>query len=293
MTSIARELPLSTAFAAARGTLAIAPSPELEGTLVNAHGVGQTAWPKIMLSPTEFARHLARRIAPAAETFPRDLFFADLFLACAGALGEPRAVAELGSQLRRLVRTSAARIDRSPAFVDDVLQGLHETLLVARPSAPPRIAEYRGTGPLGAWLRVAVVRAALRGREQDRRTAPVDLDVEVEVAAPSIAPETELLRRAHGPTFNTALREALDALEPQQRLVLHLHHAKGLSIDVLAAQFGVHRATAARWVVAARVAVVEDTKRRLRATLRLSDADVESVLALVASQLDLTISRLG
>ena len=253
---------------------------------------GAQAWPSVTLGPGVFAEHLARCVPAGATALPDDLFVADLYLACAGANGEPSALAELTRQLRALVPTAVARIDRSPTFVDEILQGLHETLLVGRPGALPRIAGYRGTGPLGGFLRVAALRAALRAKQRDARVATSAMDVD-HVAAPDRGIDVELLQRRFTPAFNDALREALEALEGRPRDVLRMHHAAGQSIDEIAARFGVHRATAARWIVAARVELVRETKKRVQARTRLSDAEVDSVMGLVASKLDLSISRLG
>ena len=159
-------------------------------------------------------------------------------------------------------------------------------------NAPPRIAEYRGTGPLGGWIRISVVRAALRARERAQRTEPVALDDDT-AAAPGLAPETAHLRKLYGPAVDVALREALDALEQRSRELLRLHHVEARSIDDLATQFAVHRATAARWIVAARVAVFEDTKRRVAAKLNIPDAELDSVMHQIVSQLDISLHRLG
>ena len=85
--------------------------------------------------------------------------------------------------------------------------------------------------------------------------------------------------------------QQLRELAPEQRNVLRMSLVEGLSVDELAPVFGVHRATAARLLQRARDAVSEGTKRRLTERLSLETSELESILRLVRSQLDLSISR--
>jgi RNA polymerase sigma-70 factor (ECF subfamily) len=70
-----------------------------------------------------------------------------------------------------------------------------------------------------------------------------------------------------------------------------LHLGERMSIDALGAIYSVDRATAARWLVAARQALVEKTKETLRARLQLSEGECDSLVGLVRSQLDVSILR--
>src|SRR6185369_4971546 len=112
-----------------------------------------------------FVAHVSERLADEADS--STLHVADLFLACACALGDARALALFEDRLMTQVPTHVARIDRSPAFADEVKAQLRDKLFVARDGAPPKIAHYSGRGPLGGWLRVTAIRTAqnlLRGR---------------------------------------------------------------------------------------------------------------------------------
>ena len=50
-----------------------------------------------------------------------------------------------------------------------------------------------------------------------------------------------------------------------------------------------HRATAARWIIRVRQRLIEDTRARLLALLRVGDDELESVLRLIRSELDISI----
>jgi RNA polymerase sigma-70 factor (ECF subfamily) len=51
--------------------------------------------------------------------------------------------------------------------------------------------------------------------------------------------------------------------------------------------FGVHRATVARWIAAAKQAVLDRTRRLLMQDLQLGRDDVDSLIRLVQSRIEL------
>jgi RNA polymerase sigma-70 factor (ECF subfamily) len=64
-------------------------------------------------------------------------------------------------------------------------------------------------------------------------------------------------------------------------------------IDALAARglpAGVNRSTVVRWLADVREALFKETRRLLRERLRLNDSEFESLMGLVRSDLDLSIS---
>jgi RNA polymerase sigma-70 factor (ECF subfamily) len=218
-------------------------------------------------------------------------FAEDLALARAAAAGDARAIDTLERGPLRQIGDFVARIDAAPAFADEVRQVVREKLLVgAAPGQPGRLVEYAGTGPLGGWIRVVAVRVALdlkraAGHERDGD----DADRVVEVA---LDPEMRLLRERHQGPFQDALAEALASLSPRERNLLRLHFAEGVTLEQLAKSYQVHRATVARWLAGAREAVLDRVARRLGESMGMSAGEVASVVRLLGSQLDVSLSRL-
>ena len=219
---------------------------------------------------------------------------ADLALARAAAAGDPRAIDTLERGPLRQIGDFVARIDPAPAFAEEVRQAVREKLLVGpAPGQPGRLAEYAGTGPLGGWIRVVAVRVALdmkRAAGQDRaadadRVAQMVVDV-------ALDPEMRLFRERHQGPFQQALGEALSSLSPRERNLLRLHFAEGATLEQLATSYQVHRATVARWLATARQAVMERVAGRLGESMGMSAGEVESVVRLLASQIDVSLSRL-
>jgi RNA polymerase sigma-70 factor, ECF subfamily len=89
-----------------------------------------------------------------------------------------------------------------------------------------------------------------------------------------------------------ALRDALASVSPRARTLLRLHYLDGLTVDDLGRMYGVHRATAARWVAAARETVFDETRQRIEAGLGLGEESAADVVRLVQSQLAVSFHRL-
>src|SRR5204863_54439 len=106
---------------------------------------------------------------------------------------------------------SLARIDANPAFVDEIRQRLRTKLFVPEAGETPKIADYTGRGPLGAWVRVAAMRTALNLR---RGVVPESVSAFEDVASPVPANdlELELIKGRYAPALRDAFRQALHEL---------------------------------------------------------------------------------
>jgi RNA polymerase sigma-70 factor (ECF subfamily) len=264
------------------------PGAEREGAYRRLFEAGARAFPDLRLSPVTFARHLATREAAGGPIAPAHA--ADFYLACACVERVRGAVeafdrAHFG-QLAGLLST----LRPSPDLVSEVRQVLSIKLFVEQPGVAPKITEYNGRSALSTWLRVIARRTAIdllrqRGLTLDRG------DAEEEEEDPATADaEGGYLKRRYRQPFNEALRTALAAIAPEQREILRLHFTDGLTLDQLAERFGVHRATIARRLAAAREAIRREARRLIRAELGVTDAELDSLDGMMRSQLDLTLS---
>lgn len=220
---------------------------------------------------------------PPGNAFGAD----DLALARACAEGDKRALAAFERKYLSKVPTYVARIDRSEAFADEVCQRLREKLFVRSGGRPGKIAEYTGRGPLAAWLRVAAVRTALNLKRSSTTGEGGDGK---ELGAATGDPEIDYLRARYRKELNEAFRATLEDLPSDERTVLRMCHLDGLSVDEIAVAYRVHRTTAARWLATSREKILKETRRRLAA--RVGKQNLDSVLALVKSDLEVTLTRL-
>jgi RNA polymerase sigma-70 factor (ECF subfamily) len=275
---------LRAVFVAASPESEVAGSPALGDDLRARVDAGRAAWPGVALDDATFVRHVA---ACSAESLPPLKYAADLWLACACATGTKGAVEAFEKEHRTTLERAVSRV--SPAMVDEVVQVVFVSLFVADPGARPRIAEYGGRAALKTWLATVASNAALnRVQRVDQR--PYDSVGAIGEAA-ALEPELALARLRHGEALAAALREAVRSLDSRKRVILRLHHAQGWTMDRLATMYRVSRSAAGRLVVDARRALLDDAKRRLRERLDLSDSEVDSLIEVLKSDVQVSILR--
>jgi RNA polymerase sigma-70 factor (ECF subfamily) len=119
-----------------------------------------------------------------------------------------------------------------------------------------------------------------------------DPDAALEVASSRDDPELSYMKELYRESFRAAFRAALDGLGAREKNLLRQHFVDGLGIDALGRMYGVHRATAARWVQSAREALLAATRREFAARTRVSKRECDSLLRLVQSRFDVTLRRL-
>jgi RNA polymerase sigma-70 factor (ECF subfamily) len=250
----------------------------------------RAAWPGVTVTADVFAAHVAQ-VAPKQSL--AQLRAEDLYLACACAQKDPKAIAAFEEKYLHEVSSYIGQIDRSPSFVDEVSQTLREKLFVAEGSkgTRPKICDYTGKGPLGAWLRVVCVRIALNMRRRPKHTVEAEGENAPVLRSPSLDPEMDYLKTRYKTEFREAFQTTLAALSSDERNVLKMHYIDGLNIDEIGKAYHVHRATVARWLASAREKIMDETKKRLTERLKIGGAEVESILGLVRSQLDVSIYK--
>ncbi len=288
------DVSLAQAFVAARGGSASPESPlPLQERLTRVLHQAREAWPGVELDGARFVSHLARLLSDEAP--PEDvekLAITDVYIARAAADGLPSALKAFEARFLPEVDAAVARLKLPPTGLDEVRQLLRQRMLVGSAEAPARLAAYPGTGPLSGWVRAAALWLALDWQRQRSGHVQADDGDLSMLMAPGDDPELAYLKNTYRAEFNASFSAALAALEPRQRNFLRLKYLDGLSIDQLGALYGVHRSTAARWVVGAQEALLQETRRLLTERLRLTRSQLDSVLRLISSQLDVSLSRL-
>lgn len=250
---------------------------------------GRAAWLDVAVSPEALAGSLARlqqRDGRSAED--RLDHASDLYLACACAAGDSRALAAFDAHFLTRVDAFVARINPSSEFADEVRQRLRVRLLVANGGSTPRIGDYAGQGALGAWLRMAATRIALDlARARAVQLAPQ----RVPDLSDGVSADVRLLRKRYTGEYQAALREAWAALTVRERTVLRLCFVDGSTAEQVGVVFHVHRVTVTRWIRAARQRMMDLTLQIVGERLQLPRAELQSIARLIRSELELRISQ--
>jgi RNA polymerase sigma-70 factor (ECF subfamily) len=141
-----------------------------------------------------------------------------------------------------------------------------------------------------SWIHVAAVRVAI---DLKRRLQP-----DAAAALPAGAedyehdPESAYLRERYRDDLQVAFREALGALSARQRNILRMHFLDGVSLDRMAAMYGMHRTTMGRCVTQACDRAISTTRKKLGARVNLPARAVDSIIGLLRSAIDFSASML-
>lgn len=275
---------------AAASGLAVSSRAAVVAAWENLLTAAREQWPGVKLDEDVLASYIAVRlvgddVSTALTTAPA----ADLALAAACAAQEATAHAAFDTVLTE-VDAAGASTGASKDLVEEVKQLLRVQLLVAKDGKPPGITGYRGRGPLRGWVRITATRELIRHKKRTRREVPVERRLD-HLLTSGIDPALAALKSEYRAEFAVALREAIADLGAEDRTLLRQQIVDDMSIDAIGAAFGVHRATAARWLNRARAALVTATHRRLAARLDLPVEQIEGVIKLVSSQLDASVIR--
>jgi len=261
----------------------------IDSTLQALDRAGREAWPGVPLSAEAFASHIADRVRTRSNVVEAisTMHAADIFLACACSYAIPAALSVFERAQLSRVPDLVRRIDSSTAFADEVTQGIREMLLVSAHGAESGIAGYSGRGALSNWIRIIAVRTALRLR-REQRSAGTSLEAEAELPG-TLDPELDYLKLRYRGAYEEAFHVALASLPDRDALLLKLHYLDGLNIDAIGALYGIHRSTVARWRTEVRRRILASTREHLQRRLSLTESEFDSLVALVRSQLVVSI----
>lgn len=252
---------------------------------------GREAWPAVALSEHAFAIELARRVGAAADAETIAALHHDVYLAIAAHTRDAAAAAACDLVCSREVDFAAARLRATPSQADDTRSELRRLLFTSDAERPAGIAAFTGRGDLRGYARVIAARALARQQQRDRRATSLD-DAVADVLSPSLDPDLAMLRERYRPEVDAAFRGALAQLSPRARAVLRYSLIDGWSIDELGDRYAVHRATAARWLTAAREELGTRIRADLAARLAIGESQVDSIVALVTSRIEVSLERL-
>jgi RNA polymerase sigma-70 factor (ECF subfamily) len=282
------------ALAAAGGTDAdLANAKDLDAQLADLCARGREACPGLEISDEAFVEHLANIVARDREGAPAlaDRFIGDLFLACA-CLARARGAAEaFDERCTPAIRAALARLAPSEAARDEIVQKARDVLLVGGKDTPPKLALYLGTGPLARWAATTGQRLALTDLRTGRAEGRAREGLAKEPVVPA-DPELAYLKQRYQGEFETALAGLVSALDDRDRMILRLNLVEGMSADKIGKMCGMSRTTAWRRIEEVREKIADGLRRAMGEHLALSGSAVGSIAGLVASQIDVSLSRI-
>lgn len=247
-------------------------------------------WPAVEVDDGVFLNRLGSRVRESSSVVGMlsRLRTSDLFVAWAAERGDESAMAAIMEYTRPTLLEALAPMRLSSSERDDVLQRLRTRVFVG---SPPRIGTYSGTGSIGTWLSAVAVRLAVDLKRAEKPEEELDDQLAASVADTSNI-ELAVIRKQYQTEFKAAFQEAFRSLTLDERNLVRLTFIDRLSIDALSATMNLHRSTVARRVAALRDELAKGTKKRLQERFKLSPGDVNSLMRVVVSAFDASMSSL-
>jgi len=266
-------------------------SGDLEGRLAAA----RQAWPGVELDEAVFRRYVTERVEGDLPEALEVLRLDELYLCCGCLGGQESALVAFGDRYRPAIIHAVSKVV-PPAQVDDVVQQVMAKLFVTGADKPAAIGTFLGKGKLSTWLQVVARREASNAARADRASQPEttssQLDTLYDHAMAEDSDAMPQLKREYRATFKESFREALGDLSPRERNLLRYECLDGLTLEQIAAIYCVSRASVARWRASCREKLYRTTRRRFNEQVGIGQSEFGTVMRLIESQLNVSLTRL-
>lgn len=249
---------------------------DLEGIL--AEVASEVPWRVEIADTASFVRERVD------EREPSPAQIRELSLARACLQGDEAAIAAL----LEIVHEVAPRVRWPEVEVGDRAARIWAHVMSDDANGICRLATFDGRGPLAAWLRVVSARLARRERPRPE----VELDPEEGLAAwwaTAAAAERDLIKDMYVDRVREAFRASVSSLRQEDRVLLHLHYRRGVSLENLTRVYGVHRVTLSRRLGAARKQILERAVSAMTESTTMTEHECRSLLRTLRSRLELSL----
>jgi RNA polymerase sigma-70 factor, ECF subfamily len=281
------------AFVLGLGGAAPATNQPLLPILERALQIAESAWPGFRVPPETFFERLGQCVREEGPDLAGALAAveaADVYHCCACLHGDTAALETLERTHLATVPAFIAHLDHSGDFVQEVSQLVRHKLLVAEEGTAPKLAQYLGHGPLHSFVAVVAQRTALDLLRKQKRMPVLEDSALERYLSSSADPAMTLVKARLRSQFEEALKAALGRLSLRERTALRLTLIAGLTLDKVAAMYNVNASTVSRWLTGAREQLLDDMKAFLKERRNLDPAELESIVRLVRSQVDVSLS---
>jgi RNA polymerase sigma-70 factor (ECF subfamily) len=221
-----------------------------------------------------------------------ELHAVDLLLARRCAQGDRAAIARVEALYIARVGAWLGAVESSASVLDEVRQRVRVRALAGD---PPKLSEYRGRGPLEAWLRVVALREHAehyRAQGVVARGAVGDEQLAALAQSGGLSPELACVKARYRPVMSAAFRAAIEGLAARERTLLKLCYVDGLSLDAIGRLYAVNKSTVSRWMNGIRDEVLARALERAKREIDGPSDEVEALLGAVRSGVEWSLHGL-
>lgn len=234
----------------------------------------------------------------------------DLCLIIACEKGDEKAWEDLVLNFDSTVKSAARKISSNAEDAEDLASSIWAELYGLRQDADgnkkSKLAYYSGRGSLAGWLRAVVSQLAVDQYRKQSKYVQIEETREFENLAEESSNHTGNERVVHhgqspeeifseqqtGDDVSAALREAIDSLDAEDKLILKLYYFDDLKLKDIAATFNYHEATASRKLVRIQTDIRKTVEKELKKHHGWSDVEVKKYLADAATKLGISLEKM-
>jgi RNA polymerase sigma-70 factor len=223
----------------------------------------------------------------------------DLCLALACAKGDDAAWEDFFRDYRSYLVSIARTMTQDAGAAEQLADSTFAELYGLRESGGARVSKfsfYSGRGSLRGWLRAVVFQLSADMHRQTSRFVqteePEDMDRLAHASeAPSRAAsaETGFIRDRYRVAVSDSLRQAINDLEPRERLLLAYYYYDEMTLREIGQMFNVHEATISRWLTKVQKRTRKLVEKSLARDHHFNRREVSEAIELAAEQMDINV----
>ena len=278
----------------------------------NSRGLTATDLQTRITSALEKYLFKADENASSAEvrSFIDEIRADDLCLILACERGDETAWSDLVKNFDSTVKSAARKYAKNAEDAEDLAGSIWAELYGlkrdARGNVKTKLAYYSGRGSLAGWLRAVTNQLAVDQFRKESKFVQIEEAREFENLANESSENSDNVKLVHGsdnPEENfsakqtqkdvsDALKQAIEELEAEDKLILKLYYFDDLKLKDIGATLGFHEATASRKLVRIQTEIRKSVEKILQARHGWQREEVKRHLADAASKLGISFEKL-
>ncbi|HEX8286634.1 MAG TPA: sigma-70 family RNA polymerase sigma factor [Pyrinomonadaceae bacterium] len=234
----------------------------------------------------------------------------DLCLILACERGDEKAWNDLVKNFDSTVKSAARKISRSNDDAEDLASSIWAELYGLKHDKEgklkTKLSYYSGRGSLAGWLRAIVSQLAIDAYRKQSKFVQIEETREFEnltnesseknenakVVAHADDPEQIFSEKQTQKDVAEALKQAIDELEAEDKLILKLYYFDDLKLKDIGAALGFHEATASRKLVRVQTEIRKSVEKILKNRHGWNDAEIKRYLSETASELGVNLEKM-
>ncbi|MCA1625714.1 MAG: sigma-70 family RNA polymerase sigma factor [Acidobacteria bacterium] len=231
-----------------------------------------------------------------------------LIIAC--EKGDETAWNDLVKNFDATVKSAARKISNNAEDAEDLASSIWAELYGLKNDkdgkVKSKLSYYSGRGSLGGWLRAIVLQLAIDQFRKQSRLVQIEENREFEnlanessekfdnqsVVSHSANPEEIFSETEVQKDVSNALKEAIAALEGEDKLILKLYYFDDLKLKDIGNTLGFHEATASRKLVRVQTEIRKSVEKILQTKHGWKPEEVKRFLSETASRLGISVEKL-